>query len=177
LCARIAYLAVYDGRSASPLDRVRTIHAIALLSTIGALNIPAFAEPPNPVVPSGFISLTVCAANLTGEACATLNKGSVLKVEDRRGQELLRVIYDDKLAPEVTGQLFARVQSFIRSFPGSSRNTYVTDSLRLTVSLNFIGGEAEVRVDGIASASDAGPEADALIKLLHDIVPDESRFH
>ena len=42
--------------------------------------------------------------------------------------------------------------------------------------LCFAGDQAEVRIDGIASAADAGPDAGALVRLLHDTVPEEPRF-
>jgi hypothetical protein len=155
---------------------VRRVSAIALFTAFVAASTAGFAEPPNPALPTDFVSLTVCSVGTwTGEACATLNRASILKVEEHLGQQV-KVIYRDRLAPDLSRHLVERVQSLIRSFPGAKRDTYVLDGNGLTVSLCFKGDKVDVRIDGIARASDAGPDADALIKLLHDIVPDESRF-
>jgi hypothetical protein len=87
-----------------------------------------------------------------------------------------KVVYKEKIATDLARHLFAHAQSIVRWFPGAKRDTFVMDGNSLTVSLCFAGDKAEIRIDGIASAADAGPEAGALIRLLHDMVPERPRF-
>lgn len=140
-----------------------TLFAVVTLTLSG----PTVSGPAAVELPRGPWELTVCEGTAsTGSTCAHLDQTLKLQVRYVVGPaDMGKVLFEEKISPDLAQQLFARGLAAIRAFGQVAQGSVETDGEFFMVQVEANGHKASVQFLAL-TAEDSGPEMNGLAGLL-----------